>query len=378
MQKLSSLAPLTQSATPAQLCLLILATGLPIYSLQWLTFHRLLAQPDLAAVTWPAAVQVGYWVTGAAALFDVAMALWIWPRRHAPDALPRATLLISIVHTLGLVVMGVLFGPYTSPVNMAAISSLLLGLALLERRAVVVGFIISVLGLVLYQLFVMAGRLPYSPVLVPGTFVDNVPSEWWRHWRDVMFFSALVASFLFMGLLFSRLDRQRRALEELSRTDALTGLANRRHFMERLDIEMQRRNRYSRAFCVVLCDADHFKKVNDTYGHHAGDDVLRAIGRILANLRRPPDVAARFGGEEFALLLPETTAAQAAVICERLRAQLEAEEFTSDGRKFRVTISMGGLECRRAGDEAALKAADLNLYSAKAAGRNRVVLTVED
>ncbi|MDF3030589.1 MAG: hypothetical protein K0R03_1147 [Moraxellaceae bacterium] len=378
----TSLAPPLRGTTPAQHCLMIIATGLPIFALQWLTFHRLLAHPDAAVVTWPAAVRLGLVVMAVTTLIDIAIVLWLWPRRQRPAALPRLEMLLAVLHTGGLVTIGILFGPYTSPVNMAAVISLIVGLALLGRRAVVTGFLLSVAGLAICQGLVMAGVLPYSPVLVPGTFIRDVPLAWWMNWRDLMFAAALLSGVVFMGWLFARIDRQRQELEELSRTDGLTGLANRRHFMERLEVETFRRDRYQRPFCVVLCDADHFKKVNDTWGHHAGDKVLRKIGEILSNLRRPPDVAARFGGEEFALLLPETNAEQAQAICERLRAMLETEEFDSDGRgedrpRFRVTISMGGVECRRATGEDALKAADQNLYAAKAGGRNRVVLSVE-
>lgn len=170
-------------------------------------------------------------------------------------------------------------------------------------------------------------------------------------------------------------DRAERELARLARSDPLTGLANRRHFMDALDREIERSARYGRPLSLVLLDLDHFKKVNDTHGHAAGDDVLRQASRALQGVCRDVDLAARLGGEELALLLPETDGRGARVVAERVREQVAAAPHTSpDGATFRVTASLGvaTLGPGAATGTALLQRADEALYRAKDGGRNRV------
>jgi len=165
-------------------------------------------------------------------------------------------------------------------------------------------------------------------------------------------------------------------LERLARTDPLTGLANRRHFMEELESEVERAQRYGRPLSVVLLDLDHFKRVNDTYGHAAGDDVLRGAARALKSVCRDVDVAARLGGEELALILPETDVVGARTVAERVRERIAGQSHTApSGERFTVTASLGVATARddtRTGEDL-LHASDEALYKAKDDGRNRVV-----
>ncbi|MFT3957007.1 MAG: diguanylate cyclase [Piscinibacter sp.] len=161
-------------------------------------------------------------------------------------------------------------------------------------------------------------------------------------------------------------------LEALASRDGLTGLFNRRAADDRLANEIARHRRSGRALGVVLLDVDHFKRVNDTHGHAAGDEVLHEVACRLVGASRSTDFVARFGGEEFLVLLPETDADGAAVAAEKLRAAIEAGPIGAVGR---VTASLGLCVDAQAhgGATAALKAADEALYDAKTAGRNRVV-----
>ncbi|NJD18025.1 MAG: diguanylate cyclase, partial [Gemmatimonadetes bacterium] len=165
-------------------------------------------------------------------------------------------------------------------------------------------------------------------------------------------------------------------VERLARTDPLTGLANRRHFMERLEAEVERSERYARTLSLVALDMDHFKAVNDTHGHAAGDDVLRAAAQALRDVCRDVDLAARLGGEELALLLPETDGAGARTVAERVREHIAATAHQSPaGQPFRVTASLGvATAVPGAPGEALLQAADEALYRAKRSGRNLVVM----
>lgn len=172
------------------------------------------------------------------------------------------------------------------------------------------------------------------------------------------------------------LHRANAALERLAREDSLTGLANRRHFMEGLQRELERADRYGHPLALIMLDLDHFKAVNDTHGHAMGDSVLREAAHALRTVCRDVDLAARLGGEELALLLPETDAAGARVVAERARERIAAVAHTApDGSTVRVTASFGVAAVRPgATSEGVLHAADEALYRAKGAGRNQVAM----
>jgi len=165
---------------------------------------------------------------------------------------------------------------------------------------------------------------------------------------------------------------------ELSSRDALTGLANRRSFELALDREVDRVARTGEAALVLMLDIDHFKRVNDTWGHNAGDLVIAAVARALADHVRPMDLVARLGGEEFAAILPNCAPAFAEIVAERLRVAVERTDVDlPTGETIRVTMSLGGAFAPpwvRSTAALWLEGADRQLYRAKAEGRNRTCL----
>ena len=164
-------------------------------------------------------------------------------------------------------------------------------------------------------------------------------------------------------------------MQELARTDALTGLNNRGEFQRQLKEEEERSRRYNRSFSLLILDIDHFKTVNDSYGHQAGDEVLRALAARLREQNRPVDHAARYGGDELVVILPETTNDGALALAERLRTAVADTAIPiTEGRTISVTISIGVATFPAdAGSETALiAAADKALYAAKQGGRNRI------
>jgi diguanylate cyclase (GGDEF)-like protein len=175
-----------------------------------------------------------------------------------------------------------------------------------------------------------------------------------------------------------RLRDGRAELERLSVTDELTGLANRRRLTSELEREALRSERNGRAFAVVMLDVDRFKVFNDTYGHPAGDAVLKRLARLLRENAREMDTVARYGGEEFLLILPETDAATAALVAERIRRSAERDRFTPENAsaEVNVTLSIGyALFPAHANTTAGLiEAADRALYRSKQEGRNRVTV----
>ncbi|HEX4321958.1 MAG TPA: diguanylate cyclase [Acidobacteriaceae bacterium] len=180
------------------------------------------------------------------------------------------------------------------------------------------------------------------------------------------------------AVIFADVTAQVRLREELrgrAETDPLTGVANRRRFYHALDVECLRFTRNHLQLTVMMIDLDHFKEVNDQYGHLTGDAVLRIVAQLLLLCLRKTDLLARYGGEEFAVLLPETSLAGAEVIAERIRQTICQKPVVAEGVSVDVSVSIGlasHSDEREATPEILLKKADLALYRAKAAGRNRV------
>jgi diguanylate cyclase (GGDEF)-like protein len=172
--------------------------------------------------------------------------------------------------------------------------------------------------------------------------------------------------------------RTERALEVLARQDVLTGVPNRRAFLELADAEFARARRYARPMSLVAIDIDHFKHVNDRFGHAAGDAVLKDLCACATATLRQQDIFARLGGEEFAILVPETDGTGAQVVAERLRHAVSQRAVGHDGHEMRYTFSAGvaTMDSADATIEATLRRADAALYDAKRSGRDRTVTAV--
>jgi diguanylate cyclase (GGDEF)-like protein len=185
---------------------------------------------------------------------------------------------------------------------------------------------------------------------------------------------ARVGAALRVKKLQDELRRRNDELDAISRTDALTGLFNRRHLEEQLRVNVGASERYGYGIGLLLLDVDHFKQVNDTYGHPAGDDVLCELAARIVQGLRAGDIAGRWGGEEFLVILPHTDLAGTVQAGERIRSGIAAEPFVVAGTLREVTVSGGCTSQVGADGEALVRAADAGLYEAKASGRNRVVV----
>jgi diguanylate cyclase (GGDEF)-like protein len=169
-----------------------------------------------------------------------------------------------------------------------------------------------------------------------------------------------------------------RRLSEVSSRDTLTGLYNRWFVMEKIDSELNRSLRHGSPMSLLLLDVDYFKRINDTWGHSAGDQVLQGIGKLLRECCRVYDVPGRYGGEEFCIVLPETKPGNTTAVAERIRRRLESTELPCGETSIAVTASIGIAGMDEAGDGNALspaglvERADRALYTAKNRGRNRV------
>jgi diguanylate cyclase (GGDEF)-like protein len=224
-------------------------------------------------------------------------------------------------------------------------------------------------GYLAYAMLFWNQPLDLHDLIVPGVF----------------FFGAC---FVWMSNMFSlqAVNDVRRVtlLEQENITDPLSGVYNRRYLDRRLEEEFDRGKRYETPLSILMIDIDHFKQINDQFGHQAGDHVLGFLGKLTLNSIRASDISARYGGDEFLIIAPNAPVSMADTIAERLRSHVESHELvlTSDpGRRqeIRVTVSIGVATCSQKTEsiQKLLKDADAALYRAKQAGRNRVAVHLD-
>lgn len=367
---------LLTSSTPAARVLLAVWASTPFFLMMLVAHGWALSSESVGGGVRP----VPMWGLQVLLLVCVALNLvvaWrMWPRRAERERVPRATLLVCLSIGVGYTALTILAGTFTTGANLILVGVLAIGLLIFPMSTMFASYLLCTALLLGHDAGVLLGWWPYAPAIGPGAFVDGQPAWWFAFWRDYLFYVGYFVLMYLLLLLFRRLEDMHGSLVHLSHTDELTGLANRRRFMQALQAELARQTRSAQPLCVALLDADHFKQVNDNHGHHAGDEVLRTLGAVmLGSVRTPTDVAARVGGEEFALLLPDTRLEDARRVCERLRATLAAQRFQAGGQTYQVTVSIGLVESRGSDADAVLAAADRQLYQAKSEGRNRVCTT---
>ena len=233
-------------------------------------------------------------------------------------------------------------------------------------KLLISGIAIVILVLLLRAIVAMTGQVILAQ---PGA--GDAP-----HWIQIVSFVALMGSSLLgsIGFLLMVKERTDREVLHLAMTDSLTGVPNRRALMDYAERALAQRS--GRSMALLMIDVDHFKRINDTRGHPAGDEVLRQISRLLSKRLRGGDLLGRYGGEEFCVVAPDTDADGALTLAESLRAALESTELTTASGKISVTVSIG-VALSAANAERELKdilaEADVALYSAKKGGRNQVV-----
>lgn len=201
-----------------------------------------------------------------------------------------------------------------------------------------------------------------------------------RHSSHGLTYAAMLLSlFLAVGIFVAwRIYQLHIEADKFAFTDFLTGIANRRHFIQELDSEIRRSHRYQSPFSFVMVDIDHFKKINDQYGHHAGDLILQNFCLRCVNALRTSDMVGRLGGEEFGILMPMTDVHEAARVIERLRSEIDHSVMSDQGEHIHYTASFGLVSVTQIGEQQGLahlmKMADAALYTAKQQGRNRVFI----
>ena len=362
------------TSTSAQRCLLAVMASVPWLCIFWASNTLSLLNHDISDGIRHEVMLALQAILSAVLLVSFFMGRWLWVRRKLPDRVPRATTVVIFNIGLGFLALTITSGAFTSNMSLVLVGVIAVCLLLFNVPTMlrVVGVYLSIY--LAQDVMVMLGWMPYAPVITAHAFEGVLPTWWWALWRNTVFYLgwAIILGLIFV--LFTKLDALHQQLAKLSYTDVLTGLANRRYFMERLTAESRRHVRSGVPYSLVLVDVDHFKAINDRYGHHAGDDVLRRLAQILTDgVRTPTDQSARIGGEEFAVLLPDTTLAATEAVCRRIADGLRGHTFTVNGESFHLTISMGVVECRGESIEEVWKQADRNLYKAKQGGRDQAI-----
>jgi len=363
----------TIQATPARKALWAVATSSPPLLMVLVVSQVALADPALRSGLHLPVLHGMRLLLLAALTVELLLAWQMWRRRDQPEPVPAAVLTLCLTVGLAYTGLALACGLFTDGMNMPLLGLLAVGLLLFERRPMLMAFVVCTSLNWLYDLGVHRDWWVYAPLWQEPLFPGRDPVWWLGLWRSTSFWASYSILLALVLWLFAGLDDMHARLRVLSHTDPLTGLFNRRRFMEGLTLELARQGRTAQPLSLVLIDADHFKRINDEHGHDMGDDVLCTLAKLLQDaVRSPTDLACRLGGEEFALILPDTDRTQALRVCTRVREQLACAQFGEPGRRFRLTVSMGLVECLGESQAHCLKEADAQLYRAKAGGRDRV------
>lgn len=325
------------------------------------------------------------WLSLAGVLFLVGIASKAWHSGHTNHALVLSAFIIPLLASMVwfvisgnrntqkaglLIIAGALFSyliasggeSNTGPLWFYVFPPLLFFLTNLKTGTMVL--------LLVYLVAVIVFQFPNLPFVIAEYNLDF----------KIRFIATLTFESIFCFILeASRLKARNELLdlalthEHAAKTDELTGLSNRRDILNRLSEEFSRYQRSGHHFSIALIDLDLFKNINDQYGHNAGDEALRQFSNLVRSVIRQTDVAARWGGEEFLLLLPDTSLIPALTLAERLRSEVAQDSFSFQGQNLPVTMSAGVCSIAQADSlDNMLKQADMQLYSAKEAGRNRI------
>jgi diguanylate cyclase (GGDEF)-like protein len=306
------------------------------------------------------------------AISIIMLAAGVYLRRRSPDLQLYQHVALQFF-SLSLVLLSYSIGTQSFCAGLVLLGAPVFGFILLDRAPVWWAIGTALFALITLSYASTFGYIPYAPVVIPPT--TPASSLFWM--TSFFFFAA--PFFVLILVMADQLILWWREREDkirmLSRTDALTGLHNRMSIMDLLETEVSRSTRQMTPLSVVILDLDHFKKVNDTWGHPTGDLVLKKAAQILENSIRDIDAVGRYGGEEFIIILPGADLAAAHQIIERCRVTLAAEQITTTHQtQINVTASFGLVSMKGIEVHASqlIKTADEALYLAKHQGRNRI------
>lgn len=317
------------------------------------------------------------WHLVLACLWGALLAWGLWARRH-PGRHRRFSYAVALALGIGNTLFVYLPGIFVGPFMVGYVATGVVILMLFEPKPAYSAVLASIVLLLALWLGETLQLIPSAPLFRDIPFYAGVAERWW-----VVMMGALVIliSFIALGVSAVVIARERRseaALLYLSETDFLTGLYNRRAFLRLAEAELSRARRHNAPTAMAMLDLDHFKRVNDEYGHDSGDEILAGVADILRQSLRLHDHVCRWGGEEFVLLLSDIAERDVHAVFERLRLAIQETRFElAGGKELQITVSIGytiaGPDHGRIEAMDLIAAADHAVYRAKDAGRNRTI-----
>jgi len=291
----------------------------------------------------------------------------VWRKKPAVQQwLPYVCVAIFVI---SLCRDGYIVGVLSPATMISYISLVTVGLVLFKRKIVYYALLPATLYLITCGYLSLQGHIPYAPIF----YLNSLPYQNMFWVLTMMYFIApiLITCLILFEILLSQWRHREKLIQHLSQIDPLTNALNRRSISDCLE-KLERKPTIS--YALVLIDLDHFKQINDQYGHDKGDETLIKVSEVLSQIIRDSDVVGRFGGEEFILILNQSSLEQAKIIAERCRQAIQQLNLISDlGESIRVTASFGiALSNTQLRPQQLLSQADKALYEAKACGRNQV------
>ena len=265
---------------------------------------------------------------------------------------------------------GYLVGIYSPVMLFSLVSISGIGLILFNRNVIYyqLAIALSIYGALIY--FTYIKTIPYAPIFSQNLMENNpYNNQFWLTSMLYFIIPIMIACLILCEILLSQWRHRESLIQILSQTDPLTNLYNRRFFNEKLNFIQETQTQYA----IILIDIDHFKMINDDFGHHIGDEALKRIAKLLSTLTRNTDIVARYGGEEFIIAMPETSSAIAYEIAEQCRLAIQDQKLeTFDHQQIHLTASFGiAISNDQTDMDKIIHNADQALYRAKEYGRNR-------
>ncbi|MDX1692179.1 MAG: GGDEF domain-containing protein [Ketobacteraceae bacterium] len=333
----------------------------------------LVAHPDVIPFLDTGVLEaLSYYLLGCGALWLIVLGIAIYLRRYQEhnELLEWLVLLLPIPLILPIASA---YGILTSSVLSAIVAISMLGFFLFETRKMLVTVFLSFILIVVAIALAMTGLIPVKPLyrevaMGPGAY-------WWMGGQLLITIYPLFCGILMTMFFLKGLRAREDKIRELSRRDGLTNVWNRRYLMEIFEREVQVAKRNRAPISFIMIDLDHFKKINDEYGHKMGDRALECAAAVLKNALRTTDSLGRYGGEEFAVVLPDCSITAAREVAERCREAVEATTVEYNGCAIQLTASVGAttvIDPADVGIDTIIERADQALYKSKGAGRNRV------
>ncbi|MCD6060300.1 MAG: hypothetical protein K0S16_611 [Moraxellaceae bacterium] len=348
-------------------------------ALGWMLYA--LQRDDVASLVAPAWYPRAFWLVGTElAIATVLVAMSVWLKSRAPDARWFQHLGLQF-YSLSLLTDGFVLGIMYLPTGVMFACSPVVGFLLFRRYIVLQVWAVALVTIVVTAYAGALGWIPYAPIISLDGPAYHLHEPYWIYSIYIFFTPTLAVVLILVDQVLGRWREREAQIQDINRTDILTQAHNRRSILERLEKEAQRSARSGMPLTVALLDLDHFKRINDTWGHPTGDRVLQQAAEVLKGAVRESDVVGRFGGEEFMLVLPDTGLEAAQMLLERCRRQLAQIVVTADsGENFFISASFGAAGTGGTASPSAttpdfhalIRVADAALYRAKAAGRNRV------